>query len=119
MRAQPGLAIALITLIAALLVMAGEALLAAFNERVLLTRGAREAPGDVYGTMRWAYPACFIAMAIEGAWTGPSAPSVLLGGLAIFGFAKALKAWAITTLGPRWTFRVIVQPDRPLVTAGP
>ena len=116
---QKAQAIAIITLVAVLLVMVGEALLAGFNERVLLSRGAREAPNDVYQTMRWAYPVCFLIMAIEGAWRGPSPPSVLLGGLALFGFAKALKAWAITSLGPRWTFRVIVLPEAPLVTGGP
>jgi methyltransferase len=116
---QDAHAIALITLVAVLLVMAGEAVLASFNERLLLARGGREAPQDVYQTMRWAYPGCFILMAIEGAWRGPSPPAVLLGGLALFGFAKALKAWAIAALGPRWTFRVIVLPDAPLVTGGP
>jgi methyltransferase len=33
--------------------------------------------------------------------------------------AKALKFWAIATLGPRWTFRVLVPPGAPLVTGGP
>lgn len=112
-------AIASITLLAVLLVMAGEAVLAGFNERMLAARGAREAAKDVYQTMRWAYPLCFIVMAIEGTWRGPSPPPILLGGLALFGVAKALKAWAISTLGPRWTFRVIVLPDAPLVTGGP
>ena len=119
MRLPAGQAIALITLLAVALVMAGEAVLASFNERMLMLRGAREAPNDVYRTMRWAYPACFIAMALEGAWRGPSPPAVLLAGLALFGLAKALKAWAIATLGPRWTFKVIVPPESTLVTAGP
>jgi methyltransferase len=35
------------------------------------------------------------------------------------GLAKALKLWAISTLGPRWTFRVLVVPGAPLVAAGP
>ncbi len=119
MPSSPGPAIALITLVAVLLVMAGEAVLASFNERVLLARGAREAPHDVYRTMRWAYPGCFVLMAIEGAWRGPSPPSVLLGGLALFGLAKALKAWAIAALGPRWTFKVIVPQQPSLITSGP
>src|SRR5262245_30826383 len=119
MGISPGPAIAVIALSAVLLVMAGEAVLAGFNERMLLVRGAREAPDDVYATMRWAYPACFVAMAIEGAWNGPAPPAVLVAGLAIFGLAKALKAWAIASLGPRWTFRVIVPPEATLVTSGP
>jgi methyltransferase len=30
-----------------------------------------------------------------------------------------LKYWAIRTLGERWSFRVLVQPERPLVGTGP
>jgi methyltransferase len=111
--------IALLTLLAVLLVMMGEAVLSAHNERVLRQRGAVEPPGDVFATIRWAYPACFVAMAIEGAVAGPAPPDALAAGLVVFGFAKALKMWAISTLGVRWTFRVLVLPDRPLVTRGP
>jgi methyltransferase len=32
---------------------------------------------------------------------------------------QALRAWVMTTLGPRWTTRIIVLPDAPLVAAGP
>lgn len=113
------LAIAGATLLAVLLVMAGEAALAAHNESVLRSRGATEPPGDVYATMRWAYPACFVMMAAEGALTGPSTPTLLPLGLAIFGLGKALKIWAISTLGVRWTFRVLVLPGAPLVARGP
>ncbi len=111
--------IALVTLLAVLLVMAGEATLSSHNATLLRSRGGVEPPGDVYRTMQWAYPACFVAMAAEGALTGPAAPDVLVAGLAVFGCAKALKMWAITSLGWRWTFRVIVPPDAPLVTRGP
>ena len=37
----------------------------------------------------------------------------------VFAGAKALKWWAIDTLGGAWTFRVIVVPDAPLVARGP
>src|SRR5262245_62516506 len=100
----PALSIAAITLLAVLLIMAGEAALSAYNESVLRGRGAMEPPDDVYRTMQWAYPACFIAMAIEGAITGPSSTNVLAAGLALFGLAKALKISAISALGTRWTF---------------
>ncbi len=33
--------------------------------------------------------------------------------------AKALKWWAMTSLGVRWTFRVLIVPGAPLVTHGP
>jgi methyltransferase len=114
-----GLAIAGATVVAVILVMAGEAALAAHNERALRAKGAIEPAGDVYPLMRWAYPASFVAMAVEGAVTGPSPPDVLASGLALFGLSKALKIWAISTLGLRWTFRVLVLPDAPLVAHGP
>ena len=113
------LAIAGVTVIAALLIMAGEAALSAFNERQLRAHGAIEPPGDVINTMRWAYPLSFVAMGVEGALTGPAPRELMMYGLALFGVAKALKLWAISSLGSRWSFRVLVLPGAPLVTAGP
>jgi methyltransferase len=99
--------------------MLGESLIARRHERRLRQRGAVEPPGDVYATMRWAYPAAFVAMAAEGALFGrPSTPIVLAGACAL-GAAKALKWWAMASLGTRWTFRVLVVPDAPLVSTGP
>jgi methyltransferase len=99
--------------------MAGEAVLSSFNERRLRARGAIEPPDDVIGTMRWAYPLSFVAMGVEGAVTGPAPREVLLWGLAFFGFSKALKMWAVASLGSRWSYRVLVLPGAPLVTTGP
>jgi methyltransferase len=112
-------AIALLTLVAVLLVMGGEAVLSRYNEALLRQRGAVDVEGDVYSTMQWAYPACFVGMAVEGALTGPAPAQVLAAGLAVFGLAKALKVWAIGSLGYRWTFRLLVLPGAPLVSAGP
>jgi methyltransferase len=111
--------IAALTCLAMLLIMAGEAALSAHNASVLRARGAVEPPDDVLPLMQWAYPGCFVLMAIEGALGGPSPPDVLASGLALLGLAKALKISAITALGVRWTYRVLVPPDAPLVTSGP
>ncbi len=111
--------IALGTVAAVLAVMAGEAVLSAHNASVLRARGAVEPPGDVYRLMQWAYPLGFVAMALEGAARGPSSPPLMLAGLVVFGAAKALKAWAISSLGPRWSFRVLVPPGEPPVVRGP
>lgn len=113
--------VALVTLIAILLVMGGEALLSRVNEATLRKLGAIEPPDDVYRTMQWAYPCSFVAMAIEGAcaWWGPAPQEALLAGLAMLGVAKALKLWAVSSLGMRWSFRVLVLPERPLVVSGP
>ena len=116
---SPAAAIAAITTLAALLLMGGEAVLSSVNERQLRARGAIEPEGDVIGLMRWVYPGAFIAMGVEGALAGPAPPNVLMGGLALFGVAKALKVWAISSLGPRWSYRVLVVPGEPLVTSGP
>ena len=115
----PAIAIAVITTLAALLIMGGEAMLSSFNERQLRARGAIEPEGDVIGVMRWVYPGAFIAMGIEGAVAGPAPQNLLMGGLALFGAAKALKVWAISSLGWRWSYRVLVVPGDPLVTSGP
>ena len=116
---SPAVSIALITLLAVLLMMAGELILSAFNEARLRARGAVEPGGDVIAAMRWAYPGSFVAMAIEGALSGPSSAAMLGGGLVLFGIAKALKMWAIASLGPRWSYRVLVIPGEPLVQSGP
>lgn len=119
MTPTPATAIAVLTVVAAFLMMGGELVLSVFNERQLRAKGAVEPPGDVIAIMRWTYPASFVAMGVEGALAGPSPGSILLGGLVLFGLAKALKVWAIASLGPRWSYRVLVLRDAPLVTSGP
>ena len=116
---SPAVAIAVITVLASLLIMGGEAILSSFNERQLRARGAIEPDGDVIDAMRFAYPGAFVAMGIEGALSGPAPANVLMGGLALFGIAKALKVWAISSLGGRWSYRVLIVPGAPLVTSGP
>jgi methyltransferase len=43
----------------------------------------------------------------------------MVAGAILFSAAKLLKWWAVASLGPAWTFRVIVVPGAPLVDAGP
>jgi methyltransferase len=92
---------------------------ASANERGQRARGGVEPAGDVYRVMRVAYPGAFLMMFVEGALRGsPSFTVVLLGAL-LFVAAKVLKWWAILSLGPFWTFRVIVVPGARLVAEGP
>jgi methyltransferase len=96
-----------------------EAQRASANERAQRARGGVEPPGDVYKLMRVAYPAAFAAMFLERVIrAGPSAPVLTAGAIVLLG-AKLLKWWAILTLGPFWTFRVIVVPGAALVARGP
>ena len=96
-----------------------EAVRAQRNERQQTARGGVEPEGDVYDLMRVAYPVSFVVMIAEG-WLRcfPSLPLFAVGAF-VFITAKILKTWAIWSLGPFWTFRVIVVPGARLVSAGP
>jgi methyltransferase len=116
---NPTVTTASVATLTALLIMLGEFFVSRAHERELRMMGAVEPPGDVHRTMTWAYPLAFVAPGIEGALFGPEPGASTLAGAVIFGLAKALKFWAIASLGRRWTFRVLVPPTLPLVTRGP
>ena len=99
--------------------MIGEALLSARNERRLRQQGAVEPPDDVFAAMQATYPTSFAAMVAEHWIRQPSVDGITVAGAVVFGAAKALKYWAIATLGPRWTFRVLVPPDSTPIRTGP
>ena len=65
------------------------------------------------------YPASFLAIIFESAQRAPGQDALVAAGFAIFVAAKMLKDRAITTLGVRWTFRVLVPPASTVVTGGP
>ena len=113
------LALPLVALLAVLVMMLAELWLSASNERVLRAHGAREADDPVFAMMRLAYPGVFVAMAIEGAITGVEPGPMTFAGVSLMFAAKALKFWAIASLGTRWTYKVLVVPGLPLVTTGP
>jgi methyltransferase len=96
-----------------------EARLARRNEQALIAAGAREAPDDVFPVMRVVYPLCFIAMIAEGWHRGHTGSNLVFAGACVFVAAKLLKYWAVASLGPRWSFRVLVPPGSSLVTSGP
>jgi len=121
-RALRGIVVHVQALAIAVVVFAAmivEARRAARNERAQRRQGGVEPAGDVYKWMRLLYPAAFAAMIAEGVWRGAPPGGVAAGGAIVFAGAKLLKWWAIVTLGPFWTFRVIVVPGRALVSRGP
>ena len=108
--------------------MLAETRLSRLNERRLLARGATAPPGDVYPTLAFLYPASFVLMGLEGlygtalsppAWVSSTKPSWFASGVLLFVASKALKYWAIRSLGERWSFRVLILAGEPLVTTGP
>jgi methyltransferase len=96
-----------------------EARRAAANARAQRARGGVEPAGDVYGLMQVAYPASFLLMIAEGAWRGAPPLRFAVTGAVLLAAAKALKWWAILSLGPSWTFRVIVVPGSRRIVSGP
>jgi methyltransferase len=111
------IALAALAVVAALMLL--ELSISTRHERVLLSRGALTPHDPVYRTMRWAYPAVFVAMAVEGVLSAPASRWLVFAGTAVFLVAKLFKFWAIATLGERWTYKVLVLSGVPLVTSGP
>lgn len=116
---SPQLLLAVTTLVIVLIIMLGELRVSRLHERALLRGGAVEPPDPVYSTMRWAYPVTFVAMATEGALSTTPPGAIAVAGFLTLITAKALKFWAIASLGTRWTYRVLVVPGLPLVSRGP
>ena len=115
----PEVGIALASLAAVVVMMLAELKRSRANERLLRQRGASEPQGDPYRALSLVYPGMFVLMAAEGALAGPSPDVLLIAGFVIFVAAKILKLWAITALGSRWSYRVLVLPGLPLVSTGP
>jgi methyltransferase len=96
-----------------------ETIRSGYNERQLRRQGAIEPAGDPWGPIAVIYAGGFIVMALEG-WARGGAPRQwMAAGLLIFTLGKLVKFWAVRTLGPRWSFRILVLPGAPLVTGGP
>jgi methyltransferase len=89
------------------------------HEIALRARGAVEPADDVYRWMQVVYPGMFLAMAAEGSLRDALPTAILVTGIAVFLVSKALKWWAILTLGELWSFRVLVLPGEPLIVRGP
>ena len=111
--------VALIVFAVAFLPMIVEAVISTRHERRLRIQGAVEPKDDVIGAMRLAYPGGFAAIVVEAWLRHPEADAVFRWGAAVFLVAKALKYWAIATLGTRWTFRVLVPRQSVQITSGP
>jgi methyltransferase len=86
----------------------------------LVAKGGVLPENDAYAPIVAVHVAFFVGLVAEGLvfegarfgwWTVP--------GFAVFAAGLALRYWAISTLGPRWTTRVVVVPGETLVAAGP
>jgi methyltransferase len=95
----------------------GELALARRNTARLRAQGAYEVGAGHYPLIVTLHAAWLGGLWYFAVWRGPVA--VELGWLAVFVVLQVLRLWVIATLGRRWTTRIIVLPNAPLVSTGP
>ncbi|HVT59989.1 MAG TPA: isoprenylcysteine carboxylmethyltransferase family protein [Thermoanaerobaculia bacterium] len=98
----------------------GELRLARRNRAALLARGGVEAAPGHYRVMVLLH-ATFLAACPLEVWSlgRPFRPALAVPMLVLLGLAVGLRYWAIATLGPRWTTRIICLPGVAPVVGGP
>jgi methyltransferase len=108
--------VTLATIILALVTLQrlGELVVARHNTERLLRRGAIEVGAEHYPLVVSVHAAWLAAL-----WIWGRDQDVNLAGLSAFIILQGLRLWVLATLGSRWTTRIIVLPDEPLVASGP
>lgn len=91
-----------------------ELAIARANTRAALAAGAVERGARHYPAMIALHVSWLLSIAAFG-WDHAVRP----GWLAVFILLQLGRVWVLATLGRRWTTRIIVWPDRPLVRRGP
>jgi methyltransferase len=91
-----------------------ELVLAKRNTAALLAQGGRE-----IGAAHYPVIVLFHAAWLLGLWYFARGQDVNWILIAVFVVLQALRVWVLTTLGPRWTTRIILMPEKPLVVSGP
>jgi len=88
--------------------------------RALKARGAVEVGGGHYPWMVTLHTA-FLVSCVTEVWLldRPWRPVLAVFAMLILGSAVMLRWWTLTTLGDRWTTRVLVVPGEELVSSGP
>jgi methyltransferase len=92
----------------------GELWLSNRNTRRLIANGAHEVGRSHYPLIVAVHVLWLAALW----WLAPGKP-VHWAWLAIFVLLQLARVWVIATLGPRWTTRIIILPQAPLVRGGP
>jgi methyltransferase len=93
----------------------GELAWSARNTRRLKTRGAVEAGARHYPLFVVLHGGWLLAMLLLINPATPASPWLL----GLYGLLQLARLWVIVSLSERWTTRVIVLPDEPLVRRGP
>lgn len=106
--------LAVLILILVTLQRLSELWIARRNTRWLLERGAHEVAPEHYPLIVALHAAWLI-----GLWIFGPDQTVVMFWLGLFVILQAARIWILATLGSRWTTRIIVLPDAPLVKEGP
>jgi methyltransferase len=91
-----------------------ELVLSRYNTEKLLARGATEIAAGHYPLIVAVHAAWLISLWVFG--RNQPLNFVALSGFLVL---QGVRFWVVWTLGSRWTTRIIVLPEQPLVTAGP
>ncbi|WP_179504320.1 MULTISPECIES: isoprenylcysteine carboxylmethyltransferase family protein [unclassified Sphingomonas] len=91
-----------------------ELVIARRNTARLLAAGAREVGASHYPVMVAMHTAWLAVL-----WFTVGDRPISLPLLGVFAVLQLLRVWVLATLGPRWTTRIIVTPEAPLVKRGP
>ena len=108
------MSIASIILLLVTLQRLGELVLSSYNTRRLLARGAIEVGASHYPLIVLVHAAWLIAL-----WMWGRDQDVNFAALFGFILLQGLRLWILATLGPRWTTRIIVLRNEPLIASGP
>lgn len=93
--------------------------LARSNHARLIESGGREYGQEHYAWIVALHAGFFVSLVLERLIRHPSLPPYWSIFAVAFGIAQMLRIWVLTTLGDRWTTRVIVVPREELVASGP
>jgi methyltransferase len=91
-----------------------ELVIARRNTRALLARGAFEIGAAHYPLIVALHAAWLAAL-----WIFAPGQAIAWPLIGVFVVLQALRLWVLASLGGRWTTRIIILPDAPLVTGGP
>ena len=92
----------------------GELFVSRHNTHKLLARGAVEIAGGHYPLIVAVHAAWLISLWVFGHDQGVNIVALL-----VYLVLQGFRFWVMWTLGSRWTTRIIVLPEQPLMLAGP
>ena len=89
------------------------------NRAAALAAGGQEYGESHYRLLVGLHVLWFAAWPCEALWYGPTLSQAWPAWLLLFVVARGLRRWAITSLGPSWSTRVLIVPGNQRVHDGP